>query len=391
MTRQLLTAKWSLATAMAVALLTVACAEPDPKQSAAADTLQGGNKDAKAADVAGSDAFLAEDEPGLRLLAKARSASGTASQAPWPTSAEAIWPGFALHNAPTALVILNAKGMARRAYLFGFDSPPASAQAVVLSGVAEPIWRYDDATAEMGPGETVIAERQVADASALVVTWSANRDTDDTIWMESLGRGYMNRLRDMEAGWTGVQACGQTIYPRFEEAIALFLVECAVLSEALQATDVAVTKARLHEWAAARAAAIDVTNFVGLRTRHYDNIFGSERFVAGRLSVAAGLRNAGQWNTVLRDWLALPATVPVPDFDTLLMDNGEVSAAAIEAASGLGWDVEPNFSKGENVYQVVMGQLGSPPSTALDTAKARLDWSGYVKRAKAIMALPRGS
>ena len=218
---------------MLAVLLVCACAEPAPNQPAAKSGQDGASADAQAADVVGSEALVAEDEPALRLLVKARAASEAASLATWPTSAEAIWPGFALHKVPTALVILNVKGMARRAYLFGFDGPLVGAESVVLSGVTEPIWRYDDATAEMGPGETVIAERQVADTSVLVVTWSANRDTDDTVWIELLGRGYMKRLRDMEAGWTGVQACGQTVYPRFEEAIALFLVECAVLAEAL--------------------------------------------------------------------------------------------------------------------------------------------------------------
>lgn len=381
--------------ALIVAMLIGSCSSAAPTADSEVALSDAVATDAAADFDAGQDATAfgameAEDERALRLLLIARAGSAASSAAQWPSNPLAVWPGFALHQAPTMLVMLSAKGMPSRAYLFGVAPPPAGAQAVTLAGVAESIWRYDAGKADLGPGETVIPEHTVDGRALFVATWSPYRDTDDLAWIEVLARGYMVRLREIEAAWSGVQACGQTIYPRFVEAIALVQLECATLSDALAATDADDVSARLHEWAAARAAGIAVSNFVGLRTRHYDNLFGSERFVAGRLSVAAGQRSAAQWTTTLRDWLALPTTAPVEQFDTLLMEAGEISAAAMEAASRVGWDVEPSFSSGNNAYQVVVDKLGVPPASALAAAKGRHDWAGLLKRAEAVMALPKG-
>ncbi len=401
--RRLAGAAWALA-----ALTVAACASPPSSSSGALDAGTADAGTAGADGSAGADAtsagsaLVADDVHPLALVVAARAGSLAQAQATWPTDGEAVWPGFALHGAPTALVVLDAKGMPRRGYLVGVSAQPKGGVAVALpaTGLPEslsgplaavPIWRYDAVTADMGPGETVIPSRAVAEADAVVATWSPYRDTDDTRWVETLARGYMVRLRESEASWTGVQACGQTVYPRFAEAIALVQLECAVLAEAVQAADAATAKARLHEWAAARVAGIAVTNFVGQRVRHYDNIFGSERFVAGRLTVAAGLRDTKAWRAALGAWLAKPTTAPVADFDALLLDSGEIAAAAIEAAGLAGWDVEPSFRKGGNVLEVVLQELGDPPAAALAAAKARHPWADYQARAKSVLALDGGA
>ena len=345
--------------------------------------------DAARLDADASGPLVAEDLPALKLLIAARAGAEIAATTTWPSTAEAVWPGYSLHKVATLLVILSTKGMPIRAYLLGATTPPQGATAFDVGGVS--CLRYDAGAAGMGPGETVIPDQIVADQSTLVVTWSAFRDTDNTVWVESLGSGYMTRLREIEAKWLPVQACGQSLYPRFELAIALVQLEAAILTDALNAKTPAAMKTALHEWAAARAAGIVVTNFVGQRARHYDNLFGSTQFVAGRLSVASGQRTAAAWLTALKSELARPATIPIADFDALLLDSGILSAAAIEAASRAGWDVEPAFHAGDNVHTVVVAKLGQAPAQALADAKARHDWAGFVARAKLIMALPVGA
>ncbi len=348
-----------------------------------------GAGDAARLDTDASGPLVIDDLPALKLLIAARAGAEAAAKTAWPSAPQAVWPGFSLHKVPTLLVILSSKGMPIRAYLLGATTPPTGATAFDVGGVS--CLRYDAGAAGMGPGETVIPDQLVAAKSTLVVTWSAVRDTDSTAWIETLGGGYMTRLREVEAQWLPVQACGQSLYPRFELAIALVQLEAAVLTDALNAQTPAAIQSALHEWAAARAAGIAVTNFVGQRARHYDNLFGSTQFVAGRLSVASGQRTAAGWLTTLKTQLAEPAKIPIADFDALLLDSGILSAAAIEAASRAGWDVEPAFHAGNNVRTVVVAKLGEAPAQALAAAKAKHDWAGFVARAKLIMALPVGA
>ncbi|MCO4759881.1 MAG: hypothetical protein KC502_00095 [Myxococcales bacterium] len=331
--------------------------------------------------------LVADDHHAIDLLIAARNGAQNQSKAKWPMGQGVIWPAFNLHHAPTLLVMLSAKGTAKRAYLFG-TAVPKDQQALTRGG--QTFFRHDAGVVGLGPGERVIPSRAIADEDAMVVTWSATRDTDDVVWVTTLGRGYMTRLREVEANWLPVQACGQSLYPRFAEAIALVQLEGAVLTEALDSPTAKDALVRLQEWAAIRAAAIEVTDLVGQRGRHYDHLFGSAIFAAGRLSVAAGMRSSTKWRATLKAQLTKIATVPATEFDSYMLDSGAIGAAVIEVATSAGWDVEPTFRAGLNTFSLAKTKFSSPTPALLEAAKARHDWSGFVDRAAAIMTVAPG-
>ena len=331
------------------------------------------------------------DAKALTLLLQARAGSAAMASKPWP-GPDAIWPGYGLHKVPMVLAILDGKLKPIRGYLIGVGVAPAGAVALdpkaLPTQAAEPVYRHDTGVAKVGAAEEIIIDHDLAGTSVLVVTYSPARDSDPVRWIRRLGQGYMLRLREIEALWSTVQACGQVRYPRNLDAIALLFLECAVLAEAYNADDPAKASTYLREWAAIRAAAIDATPAVGLRIRHYDNQFGSEQFTAGRLAVAAGLQDHAALDADYLARLAAPAAVTVTSFDDEMADNGTLGAVSMEIASRLGWDIEPTLRAADVVYALVAAKRGATAPEMVQSAKDRHDWAGFLARAAEVMALP---
>ncbi len=400
----------ALATAaLALALLLAACGggvETSADGADAASVTAGDANDA-ASDVGsnddvGGDAATDATDAGvalayptdgkaLGLLLQARAGALASTSKPWP-GPDAIWPGYGLHKVPILLAILDSKLKPIRGYLLGGPTTPEGAQlvdpATLPVASSEPVLRHDAGVAKIGAAEEIIIDHDLGGVSVLVVTWSPARDSDPVRWIRRLGQGYMLRLREIEAKWSAVQACGQVRYPRDLDAIALLFLECAVLAEAYAAKDAAAASTFLQEWAAIRAAAIDKTAAVGARIRHYDNQFGSEQFTAGRLAVAAGLHDHAALDADYLARLAAPAAVTVTAFDDEMADNGTLGAVSMEIASRLGWDIEPTLRTADVVYALVAAKLGATTPQMVEAAKARHDWAGFLARAAAVMALP---
>ena len=357
--------------------------------------------DAQAGDAAGNDGTAGDWQgialayptygKALGLLLQARAGSLASTAKAWPGD-DAIWPQYQLHKVPILLVILDGKLKPMRGYLLG--APTATADAVLVDpatlppGSAEPVLRHDAGVTKIGAAEEIIIDHDLNGLSVLVVTYAPARDSDAVRWIHRLGQGYMLRLREIEAKWNAVQACGQVRYPRDLDAIALLFLECAVLAEAYATDDGTKAAGYLQEWAAIRAAAIEATAAVGARIRHYDNQFGSEQFTAGRLVVAAGLQDRAWLDADYLARLGAPAAVTVTAFDDEMADNGTLGAVSMEIASRLGWDIEPTLRSADVVYAVVATKLGASTPQMVEAAKARHDWAGFLARAADIMALP---
>ena len=242
-------------------LTSAACTEPARGSGTAdsagtsADGADGAGssfEDASADGRSGDRVAPPDDVKALLWLDLSRKGSNQAASATWPGAQSAIWPGYALHKVPTYLVILGDKLKPVRGYLVGWPVPPLGATAVTLPGLKDLAWRYDAGFIDIGAGERVIFDHEVAGTSALVVTYSASRDQSDLEWIDRLGEQYMTRLRLVEAVWQPVAGCGQNKYPRFEHAIALLFLECAVLAEAYAAKDPATAEQHMREWSAVR-------------------------------------------------------------------------------------------------------------------------------------------
>ena len=342
--------------------------------------------DTSAVHDTGIDPALADsaDLAALALVGKLRTASLVAAQAPWPGPAPVIWPGWALHKVPLYLVAVDAKQKPVRGFLVGVAPLPAGALAV--PGHPDAV-RWDAGLKDVGPGEIASPQITAGGLDLVLATYTAPRLADPVAWATAVGRVAMLRLH-ADAGWQQVQGCGQNSYPRYEEAIALQLLECAVMQEAVLAPDTATTEARLREWYALRRRAIEVTVLVAKRWRHYDVQFGTSTYAAQRLVTGAGLRAGAQHGAAHVAALQLLLDATPAEFDSVSLGYSAPGAAVLEIATRLGWDVEPAYRTTDAVYHVLPAKLGEPPAALVDVAKGRHPWAKFAATAAGLMKVP---
>ncbi|MSP93196.1 MAG: hypothetical protein EXR79_15580 [Myxococcales bacterium] len=362
-----------------------------PATDTAAAT-EAGSLDAAADAFPASASAQAVDLAAIVLVAKLRTASNAAAQAKWPGPAPAIWPGWALHKLPLYLVAVDAKQKPVRGFLVGVAPLPAGAVAVpAQASVAVPaeltVARWDAGLKDIGPGEEMSPLVTAGGIDLLLATYTAERLADAALWATGLGRAAMLRLH-ADAAWQQVQGCGQNSYPRYEEAIALQLLECAVLQEAVQAADSAGAEARLREWYAVRRRAIEVTVLVAKRWRHYDVQFGTATYAGQRLIAAAGLRTPAQHVAAHVAALQVLLDAKPTEFDSVSLGYSAPGAAALEVATRLGWEVEPAYRATDAVYHVLPAKLGEPPASLVDVAKGRHPWAKFAATAADVMKVP---
>lgn len=412
-TRRVPAATWLARLLVLVA--STACSGAGSDDGAAADTqaaTDAQNQDAAGADASGTDvasgsntatgsdaadaaedsAIDPQDAAALALLQQLRGASESLATLPWP--ATAAWPAFALHQAPIFAFAVDVKGTPKRGYRLGGTMP---ADALPGPGAMPSVWRWDAGVSGVWVGLDGASDLEIAGQSLLVVRLPGPTDPSgpqaDAAFGQRLVATYMTRLRELEAGWVAVQACGQGFYPRISEGIALLHLEAAVLSEALTVTEDAGRKELLRDWVAVHAAALATSSLLGQRYRHYDNTFASEAFSAVRVlahaqgegDVAARIRAAHQAA------LTVPGSVAIDGFDDAMFENGDVAAAALELAASVGIDAAAEYEASETIHAVLQKALGPVEPARVEQAKARHPWSDFLARAETIAALPAGS
>ncbi len=305
----------------------------------------------------------------------------------------AVWPGVKVLQAPTALVVFDQDLIARRAYLLGFAQPPKGALALVDPALSQPVWRYDSAASDAFDQETAFADTQIGDTSALLLPVSAQwlkGDGPEGPWSQLVGGAVMDRWRMVEGQWPLTAPCGQPAYPRDKQAIALFLLECAVLAEALTATDQAVAQQRLMEWYAIRADYTATSAALMTRIRHYDRVFAPAWYAGRRLAILAGQRTQQQVQAEYLQWLAKPLQVPAAEFDDVVGSSGWPGAAALEVVRRLGWAVDGEYLAGGSVWTALVQWGGKPSAQLVAQAQARHPWTAMLGQADAVMALADG-
>lgn len=369
-----------------IVLLALGCGEAS---DGAADTHDG---QADIPDIVGLDAaptpVEAQDEAALTALLAWRQASSNLSATAWPTLQ--AWPGFALHAVPMYVVAIDVKGKPRRGYLIGGTLPnDAVAAAAPFEGVA----RWDAGVEDVWIGLEAASEFDVAGASRLLVgirdgDGVREDDAPDLAFAERVVDAYMTRLREVEAGWAAVQACGQADYPRVAEAIALLFLEAAVLDEALAATGKAEREGFLHDWASIRAAAVDASNLVGQRFRHYDNTVASARFAMLRVVAAAELAGMDWIRAQHAAALGLPYATTPTEFDDWMFENADLGAAALEVAAWVSIDVQKTYEQADTVHSALLAHFGGADPKRVAAAKTRHPFADYQARAAIIAALP---
>lgn len=368
---------------LVVALLCAACAARAPGTATdAAAVSDSALADARVTDAAHDATQTATlpttDHNALLLLQKARAASALAAQA-WPAGSAAIWPKFNLHDRPLYLVALDAKDDAVRGYLVHWPSQPKGAFPLQDSAIQQGTFRYD---AGLDADDLFDDDPLVAGQHALVLTFPALGITDQAAWLHDTGVATMQRIQRVDVPWQPVTACGVTTYPREQDAIALLFLECAVLKDAVVATEPKVIEQRLREWYVIRTTYADAVPVLRKRFHHYDNLFGSQEFAAARLLRNAGVLTPAQYVARLQGWLDAPFAAPLGQFDDLMLNNGAIGAVALDLATRLGWDDEPSYRKTGTVYYEVPVHLGGEPTAALlGEAKQRYDWAAFQARA----------
>lgn len=334
----------------------------------------------------GETALDPADSAVLARVLAVRAGSQALATAAWPQVA--AWPGYALHNSPIYLVIRDEAGAPRRGYLIGSGEPPTGAKVLQSKGFGG-VARWDGGLKELWDGIEGAAAIEVGGIAAIVLGVGPVEAKAPGVALDlRLGALAMVRLREVDAPWRMVLACGQPGYPRVAEAIALLLLECAVLDEALLASDHATRQQRLVEWAAVRSAAFAASQLVGQRFRHYDNTFAAERFAALRVAYAGAADPAAAIVAAHRAALALPATVPIDGFDALMANNGDIAAAALEVSTRAGLDPAADYAAAKTVLDTIVAAWGVAPASALTAAQARHPWASFQARAALIAALP---
>lgn len=305
----------------------------------------------------------------------------------------AMWTGVKVLQAPTALVVFDEDDIARRAYLLGFSKPPAGALAVTDPALTKPVWRWDAAATDAFDQDTAFGDVLIGETSTLLVPVSAQwllGQGPKGPWAHLVGGAAMDRWRMVEGNWPLTAPCGQPAYPRDQQAIALFLLECTVLSEAVTATDQTLAQQRLMEWYAIRADYTANSAALMTRIRHYDRVFAPAWYGGRRLAVLAGLRTQAEVEAEYVAMLAKPLTVAAEQFDSTVGAIGWPGAAALEVARRLGWAVNAEYLAGGSVW-TALPQWGAKPSTPLiEQAKGRHNWALMVQQAAAVMALADG-
>jgi hypothetical protein len=306
----------------------------------------------------------------------------------------AVWPGLKVLQVPTALVVFDDAGVARRAWLLHWPAPPPGAQALQDPAFSQAIWRYDAAAADAYDETTALADWDIAGTSALLVpvsaAWLKGGPRPGGPWSQLVGAAAMSRWRQVEGQWPAVAPCGQPFYPRDELAIALLFLECAVLSEALDSAAPDQMAQRLAEWQAIRSLYTGASAALMARVRHYDAVFAPDWYAGRRLALMAGQRSPAQVEAEYRAALARPMQVAPGDFDAVVSSFGAPGAAALELARRLGWPAVDAYAKGGSVATELESWVGPPAPGLVDQAIARHPWRSMRARAQKIMAIPVG-
>lgn len=305
-----------------------------------------------------------------------------------------VWPGLKVLQAPTALVVFDADHVARRGWLLHWPAPPPGAVAVDDPAFSSPIWRYDAVAADAFDPTTALADWEVAGTSALLLpvsaAWLAGGARPGGPWSQLVGAAAMDRWRQVEGQWPAVAPCGQPFYPRDEQAIALLFLECAVLTEALDAVDPALAAQRLAEWHAIRTLYTQASAALMARVLHYDAAFAPAWYAGRRLAIATGQRSEAAVAAEYRAALARPLQVAAADFDAVVSSFGVPGAAALEVARRLGWPAAGVYAAGGSVWTELPSWAGAAPADAVDQAVARHPWRTMRAQAQKVMALPVG-
>ncbi|MBM4342773.1 MAG: hypothetical protein FJ100_05295 [Deltaproteobacteria bacterium] len=323
-----------------------------------------------------------DDLRAMEYVAIARKGSLGSVGTTFPKSANALWPGYHLHDLPVVLVPTTVSGKPMRAYLLGYPFLPAG--AVAVDGHPEAA-RYDPAIAELDSDEAA----KIVGFDAMTVRYvRADLDLPDR-FVAIAGGQAMSRLMHYEAAWDPPGACGANKYPRGVETLALWFLECAVLAEALTATESVVLEARLREIYAIRSAYGAQNDMLRRMNDHYDNAFAPVELVGLRVLRNAGRMDSAGFVAQLKSWADAPMTVPVEEFDARFVNDGTVRAVALELAYRLGWNLSPVYEKAGSAVALVPGATGGePPPQLVTLAKARHDWAKLVQRAQSLVLPP---
>ncbi len=316
-----------------------------------------------------------DDLYAMDLVAIARKGSLASVGAIFPNDPSALWPGYHLHDLPVVLVPTTVSGKPLRAYLLGYPKLPAG--TLPVAGHAEAV-RHDAAIKELDSDEAA----KIAGYDAMTLRYVQDDLTKPDRFIAVAAGQAMSRLMHYEAAWDPPGACGANEYPRGIDTLALWFLECAVLAEALTATDGKVIEQRLREVFAIRAAYGAQMELLMRMNNHYDNAFAPVALIGLRVLHNAGRLDAKGYAAQLQAWVDAPMAVPADQFDAHFVNDGTVRAVALELAYRLGWDLPPVYAKAGTAIGLVPAKTGGEPGPELVAqAKARHPWAKMVERA----------
>ncbi|MSQ84491.1 MAG: hypothetical protein EXR77_16695 [Myxococcales bacterium] len=322
-----------------------------------------------------------DDLYAVKLVAIARKGSLASVSAAFPKDAAALWLGYHLHDLPIVLVPTTAAGKPLRAYLLGYPKTPVDGKPVPSHPEAV---RHDPALKQLDGDEAAT----VAGYDAMTIRFVQADLANPNRFVALVAGQAMSRLMHYEAIWELPGACGANEYPRGEQTLALWFLECAVLAEALTVTDAVVGQVRLREVHAIRAAYAGLNDILRRMNNHYDNSFAPVALIGLRVLRNAGQLDAKGYAERLKIWADSPMTVPTDQFDATFVNDGTVRAVALELAFRQGWDLPPVYAKAGTAVAMVPAKTGSEPGPELvEQAKARHDWAKMLARAKVLTPL----